>query len=406
MLVNSNISKKISDDIKKVLILIEDGSFLFDNRIQREAGTLTKAGYGVFVICPRYPGETEFGIHNGVHVYRYRKWTFGGYFGEYASSLVKGFCLSWRVWKKHGFDFIQACNPPDIWFIVAAFYKRFFRVKFLFDHHDVCPELYLARFNKDRKSIGYRVMLLLEKITFKLADGVISTNESYKNIAVRRGGVSERFIRVVRNGPELEKFRPIPRDQKLKANGRFLVGYIGNMNPQDGVEHLLLAARRIIHDLDQKDSYFILIGEGDSFTDLLAKKSAWGLDDYVQFTGRVPDEEMLRILSSCDIGVQPDPKNPLNDVSTMNKAMEYMTLGKPVVAYDLTETRFSCGDCALYAEPNNVNDLARKILKLATDHELRLKMGKKARERVEKFLAWKYSEANLLDLYETVFSYR
>jgi len=389
---------------RRILILIEDGSFLFDSRVRREASTLTKAGYQVYVICPRYPGESKYDVHEKVHIYRYSKWKFCGHLGEYCSSLIKGFWLTCRVWKKHGFDCIQACNPPDLWFLVAAVFKLLFDIKFVFDHHDVCPELYLSRFGGNKNSLGYRLMLLLERLTFKLADGVISTNESYKKIAMIRGGVSEKYIRVVRNGPDLNKFLLLPPDPRIKSRGRFIVGYLGNMNPQDGVEHLLLAAKKIVYNMRRKDFYFIFIGKGDSFEDLIAKKTAWGLDDYIWFTGRIPDDEMLRYLSSCDICVQPDPKNPINDISTMNKVMEYMALGKPVVAYDLLETHYTCGDCALYAEPNRIEDLAEKIVTLADNEEMRLEMGKKGRERVEKFLAWKYSEPHLIDLYNVIFN--
>lgn len=388
--------------IRRILILIEDGSFLLDNRVRREAATLTKTGYEVMVICPRYSGENRHDLAGGVHVYRYDKWKFGDHLGEYCSSLIKGFWLTWRVWMRHGFDCIQACNPPDLWFLVAAVFKLLFGVKFVFDHHDVCPELYLSRFNGNSKSPVYRVMLLLEQMTFRLSNGIISTNESYKKIAMKRGGIPEEYVRVVRNGPDLNKLRILPPDPEIKSRDRFLVGYIGNMNPQDGVHHLLLAAREIIHDFRRKDFYFVFIGKGDSFDDLMAKKSEWGLDDYVWFTGRISDDEVSRILSSCDVGVQPDPKNPLNDVSTMNKVMEYMAFGKPVVAYDLVETRYSCADCALYAEPNSIEDLARKIMVLADNEEMRLDMGKKGRKRVENVLAWKHSEHNLIDLYDLV----
>ncbi|MCK4789559.1 MAG: glycosyltransferase family 4 protein, partial [Desulfobacteraceae bacterium] len=343
----------------KILILIEDGAFIFDNRVKREAITLIKAGYQVLVICPRYPGEAKQGIYKEVQIYRYKKWKFGGHTGEYLSSLIKGGYLALLVWKcQGGFKCIQACNPPDLWFLVAAFFKMFFGVKFIFDQHDVCPELFLSRFGGSKKSVGYRMMLFLEKLTYKLADGVISTNESYKRLAIERGHVSDKHIRVVRNGPDLKKLTPLPPDPRIKNENRILVGYLGNMNPQDGVDHLLLAAEKIVHGLGRKNFYFVLIGKGDSFEDLVAMKEDLDLDNYVRFTGRIPDDEMLRYLCSCDICVQPDPKNPLNDVSTMNKAMEYMALEKPVVAYDLVETRYSCGNSALYANPNRNGDLA------------------------------------------------
>jgi glycosyltransferase involved in cell wall biosynthesis len=390
---------------KSILILIEDGSFVFDNRVKREAATLKDAGYQVLVICPRYPGEPKHDIQDEVHIYRYNKWRLGGHIGEYLSSLIKGGWLSLIVWKRNGrFDCIQGCNPPDLWFLVAVFFKKILRVKFVFDQHDVCPELFLSRFGASENSIGYRLMLLLEKLTFKLSDGVISTNESYKRIAMKRGGVDEKYIRVVRNGPDLSKFRALQPNPTIKTDNSTVVGYLGNMNPQDGVENLLMAAKEIVHKRGRKDFYFIFVGKGDSFAELLAKKTAWNLDSYVSFTGRISDEEMLRYLSTCDICVQPDPKNPLNDISTMNKVMEYMALGKPVVSYDLVETRYSGGECILYAVPNSVEDLCNKIIMLAENEKLRIELGKKGRSRVENFLEWRYSEKNLIDLYRVVLS--
>jgi glycosyltransferase involved in cell wall biosynthesis len=245
-------------------------------------------------------------------------------------------------------------------------------------------------------------MLFLEKLTFKSCDRVISTNESYKHIAIKRGHVPPMHVRVVRNGPNLSKFKPRQPDPKLRSPNIRNVAYLGNMNPQDGVEYLLRAAKYIIHELQRRDLRFFLIGKGDSFDDLVMKRDLWGLQPFVTFTGRIPDDEMLNIISSCDIGVQPDPKNPLNDISTMNKVMEYMALGKPVVAYDLRETRVSCSDCALYATPNSVRDLASKLLMLADDHNLRLEMGKRAIARVHSALEWKYSEQRLLELYSSL----
>lgn len=390
---------------KKILILIQDCPFLFDNRVRREAVTLTRAGYQVSVVCPRYYGEPRHDTHEGVRIHRYDRWKFGGHLGAYSSALIKGGGLALREWRRHdGFDCIQACNPPDLWFLLAVFFKSLFGAKFVFDHHDLCPELFLSRFGASKNSIGYRAMLFLESLTFRLADAVISTNESYKRIAMKRGGIPEDRIRVVRNGPELERFPLMPPDTAIKTKDRIVVGYIGNMNPQDGVEHLLLAAKKIVHELGRDNFYFVFIGIGDSLENLLAKRISWNLEEHVHFTGRIPHDDMIRVLSSCDICVQPDPKNPLNDVSTMNKAMEYMALAKPVVAYDLVETRYSCGDCALYAVPNEVDDLVNKIMLLADNEKLRLEMGRKGGKRVEQFLEWEHSEKQLIDLYKMVCS--
>jgi glycosyltransferase involved in cell wall biosynthesis len=388
---------------KKILILIEDGSYLFDNRVKREAATLKQAGYQVLVICPRYPNERAYDVHNDVHVYRYKKCHLCGHLGEYLSALILGGLLTLKVWRQHGgFDCIQTCNPPDIWFLIAFFFKKLKGVKFVFDQHDICPELFLSRFGGTPKGLGYRAMLLLEKLTFKLSDGVISTNQSYKQIAMTRGGIAEKRIRVVRNGPDLNKFIPLPPDPQIRNNKSVVVGYLGNMNPQDGVDHLLSVARIIVHDLKRTDFLFIFIGSGDAFKELVSLKTVYALEDAVVFTGRIPDEEMLKTLSSCDICVQPDPLNPLNNKSTMNKVMEYMALSKPVVAYDLVETRYSCGGCALYAKPNEPYDLSTKILTLADDEHRRIEMGAAGRKRVETVLAWDYSKKHLLDIYDMV----
>ena len=275
-------------------------------------------------------------------------------------------------------------------------------MKFIFDHHDVCPELFISRFGGSRKNIIYHVMLLLEKLTFITSDGVISTNESYKQIAIKRGGVPEENIRVVRNGPELGKLKLMPVDPAVKNKDNIVVGYLGNMNPQDGVDYLLKTAKCIIVDRGRKEFHFVLIGKGDVFEELKKISRTNRLDQYITFTGRIPDDDMLRYLSSCDICVQPDPKNLLNDISTMNKLMEYMALGKPVVAFDLVETRYSGGACVLYATPNDVNDMADKIIALSDNKKLMSEMGKLGRERIEQVLAWEHSEASLIDLYKNI----
>lgn len=387
----------------KILILIADGSYTYDTRVKQEANSLTKAGYEVSVICPLYPEDQKHEISNGIHIYRYRKWSRGGYLGEFSSSLIKGFWLACHIKKKHGIDCIQACNPPDIWFLLALVFKSLFGTKFIFDQHDLCPELYLSKFNKSTRSWGFRLMLALERMTYLLADGVISTNESYKRIAMERGKKSEHEVRVVRNGPDLDKFRLSSPDLDIKKKGRIITGYLGNMNSQDGVENLLHAIKYIVYNEGRRDFYFIFIGSGDSLDELISISKNENLESYVRFTGRLVGPELVRCLSSCDICVQPDSKNPFNDLSTMTKAMEYMALGKPVVAFDLKETRYSCGDCALYAKPNDAEDLAQKILVLGDDAEMRSEMGRMGKERVENFLAWSYSERNLIDMYRSVF---
>ncbi|HVR73493.1 MAG TPA: glycosyltransferase family 4 protein [Planctomycetota bacterium] len=385
----------------RALIFIEDGSFIYDNRVKREARTLEAAGFDVSVICPRYPGEAWADDVGRTHVYRYPKIVFGGpvlgHVCEYASSLLFGGLAAIWVAMRRGFDVIHLCNPPDFLFPIALFFKLFGK-RYVFDHHDVCPELYEAQYGK-RTGALYRILLWAERQSLSRADGVLSTNESYRRVAIERCGVSPERILVVRNGPDLARFPPCPEPVRRPV---VRVGYIGNMNPQDGVDRLLLAAKHIVIDLQRRDIEFVLIGKGDSFASLSRLAADLALEGAVRFTGRISDEDVLQELSACDIGCQPDPLNPLNDISTMNKVMEYMALGKPVVAFDLVETRVSCGDAAFYAADGTPEALAREIVRLADDFELRREMGLRGRRRIEEKLAWKYSEAPLITLYRQV----
>jgi len=385
----------------KVLIFIEDGSFLFDNRVKREVKTLETAGFQVSVICPRYPGEKRSELVGRTHVYRYKKLVFGGpvlsHICEYGCSLFFGGLLALWVAVRRGFDVIQLCNPPDVLFPIAVFFKLFGK-RYVFDHHDLCPELYETQYRK-KSGLFYRVLCWSERRSLRWADAVMSTNESYRRTAIERAGLDPSRVVVVRNGPDLEKFREWTEPSR-KPTVR--VGYIGNMNPQDGVDHLIEAAKHIRNDLGRKEVEFVLIGKGDSFEGLRKLAGELGLDGGVRFTGRIPDEDVLRELGDCDVGCQPDPLNPLNDVSTMNKVMEYMAIARPVVAYDLVETRVSCGDAALYAAGGGPEALAREILRLADDFDLRRRMGMEGRRRIEEKLAWKYSEEPLLSVYRRV----
>jgi glycosyltransferase involved in cell wall biosynthesis len=386
---------------RRALIFIEDGSFIFDNRVKREVKTLEGDGFEVSVICPRYPGERWANDVGRTHVYRYPKFAIGGsvlgHICEYACSLFFGGLLAIWIAARRGFDVIQLCNPPDVLFPIAVFFKLLGK-RYIFDHHDVCPELFETQYGR-RSGLLYRVLCWAERRSLSGADGVMSTNESYRSIAIERCGVAPDRVVVVRNGPDLARFRDWPEPVE-KTPVR--VGYIGNMNPQDGVDQLLLAAKHLRADLGRKDIELVLIGKGDSFPALQRLAKDLDLGDAVRFTGRISDEDVEKELRACDIGCQPDPMNPLNDVSTMNKVMEYMALAKPVVAFDLRETRVSCGDSALYAQGNEPAALAREIVRLADDFELRRRMGIAGRRRIEEKLAWTYSEAPLLGMYRKV----
>jgi glycosyltransferase involved in cell wall biosynthesis len=296
---------------------------------------------------------------------------------------------------------MQACNPPDIFWPIALFFRAIDRTRFVFDHHDLCPELYESRFPAGSR-LPYKMLRALERTTHRTADHVISTNESYRDIAITRSGKAAADVTVVRTGPDPERLRRGPADPAQRRGRRFLAAYIGVMGPQDGVDNVVRAADFVVNHLHRDDIAFTLIGSGDCFEDLVTLRDELGLAGHVEFTGRAPDELVMRIMSTADAGLSPDPKNPLNDVSTMNKTMEYMAFGLPVVAFDLCETRVSAGDAAVYVEPNNEHQYAGAIVALLDDEPRRTLMGKLARERVEQELAWEHQEGAYLGVYERV----
>ena len=388
---------------RKALIFIEDGSFTFDHRVISETKALVAAGWEVTVISQKYRCDPFYReMSSQLRAYYYPKPTAESIFGhlvEHGISLFCGTVLTLWVAIRHGFSVFHACNPMDILWLIALPYKVLGK-KFIYDQHDLCPELWLSRNGHRPSGLIYRALCVLEAASYKHADIVISTNETYKSMAITRGRKSAQDVFVVRNGPDLAKFRPIHIQKDPSKNGHVLVGYLGNMNRQDGVEGLLDAASQIVHTHGRSDVSFLVVGGGADCQHLLEKRDRMGLQEWVTFAGRIPDDEMITRLCACDVCVQPDPLNALNDKSTMNKAMEYMALEKPVVAFDLKETRVSCGDAALYAAPNDVSDLARKILCLADDPTLRSVLGKRGRRRVQQVFSWSHSVPNLLAAYE------
>jgi glycosyltransferase involved in cell wall biosynthesis len=386
----------------RVLILVENLPVPFDRRVWLESRALTRAGWQVSVICPKGgPWTKSYEAIEGVHIYRYDPPppTKGAlsYLWEFAYCWVVTAFLSLRVAWERGFDVLHACNPPDTFFLLGAFYKLFGR-RFLFDQHDLSPEVYVSRFR--REGFWYHALLGLERLTYATADLVIATNESYRETALRRGSLDPANVVVVRSGPEEGRFAGLPPDPALKRGRPYLVAYLGVMAPQDGVDYLLHAAQVLLERRGARDVSFTLIGSGDSYDDLVALTHELGLSDVVEFTGRIPDGDVEAILSTADVCVGPDPKNPLNDVSTMNKILEYMALGKPIVAFDLRETRYSAGDGALYARPNEVGDLAANIDQLLHDPARRAAMGEYNRERFRRGLAWEFSQVRLIEAYE------
>ena len=390
----------------KVLHLSENLPLPFDRRVWMELGALRDAGWKVIAVSPmgeRWTAPEE--VIDGITLLRYpppppAKGALS-YVWEFLYCWLHTARLSIVALARHGFDVIHAANPPDTFWAIAALYKPFGK-RYVFDHHDLCPELYLARFGEERRgSLLHRALGFLEWAQFRTADLVISTNESYRQVAISRGGFAEGRVVVVRSGPSRARFATVrPVDESLKRGRRFLVAYLGVMAPQDGVDHLLRAARVMVHDHGRRDVAFTLIGAGDSFDDLVALARKLDLEDCVEFTGRIPDAGVEKVLATADVCVCPDPRNPLNDVSTMNKVLEYMACGRPIVAYDLREHRFSAAEGALYAQPNREDDLAAKIETLLDDPERRRTMGAYNRQRFLERMAWEYSAGELLRAYE------
>jgi len=393
---------------RRVLIIVENLPVPFDRRVWQEANTLREAGYEVSIICPVGKGfEKSREVINDIHIYRHPLPVEAsgavGYVLEYSMALFWEFVLSIRVLLARGFDVIHACNPPDTIFLIGRFFKLFGK-KFIFDHHDINPELYEAKFN--RRDFFYRLLCLLERWTFRTADISIATNESYQKIAIERGGMSPGHVFVVRSGPDLRRLKIVPPVDALKKGRKYLVGYVGTMGKQEGIDYLLRAAHLIVNDMNRTDVHFGIVGGGPALEEMKTYATTLGLGDYVTFTGRVPDQEMLEMLNTADVCVNSDVGNVMNDKSTMNKIMEYMALGKPIVQFDLTEGRFSAQEASLYAEWNNELDLARKIVQLLDDPEARAKMGAFGRKRVESELEWKFEAPRLLRAYDAVFARR
>jgi glycosyltransferase involved in cell wall biosynthesis len=393
---------------KKILIIVENIPVPFDTRVWKEATSLQTNGYEVTVLSPRAKGCSEpYQFLENVHIYRHPTAKEGnsplGYLFEYGYALVWQFVYTSWIFLRRGFRVIQGCNPPDDIFLVALPFK-IFGVKYIFDHHDASPELYFSKYEK--KGAFYKAQVWLEKLTYHFSDVVMATNRSYKDLAISRGGLAPDDVFVVRNGPDLETFRPVAPNPELKHNKRFLVGYVGTMSVQEGLD-ILLDVVLYIKNLGRRDIHFTCIGGGPGLPALRKMVLDKNVQDMMNFTGRVSDEDLLEILSTADICVNPDKPCEMNDISTMIKIMEYMALGKPIVQFDLKEGRFSAGEASLYSDPNNqVPDFASKILWLIEHPDERKRMGQFGRKRVENELAWEYSVKNLLAAYERAFEKR
>ena len=386
----------------RVLIIVQNLPVPFDRRVWLECQALVSVGHRVTVVCPKGDDDPAYEVVDNVELYKYRghfsRGSKIGFVWEYASSFLTTAWLTLKARRSGRFAVVQACNPPDIFWPIGLALRTLDRTRFVFDHHDLSPELYKSRF-PDGPELPHKLLRALERTTHRTADHVISTNDSYRDVAVRRSGKSASDVTVVRTGPDPERLQRGPASPELRRGRRFLAAYIGVMGPQDGVDIVVRAADVVVNQKGRDDIAFTLIGSGDCFDDLVALRDELGLAGYVEFTGRAPDELVARILSTADVGLSPDPKNPLNDVSTMNKTMEYMAFELPVIAFDLRETRVSAGDAGVYVTPNDVHDYAEAIVALMDDGPRRARLGKLGRVRVEQELAWSYQQRAYLGVY-------
>lgn len=387
-----------------VCIIIENLPAPMDRRVWQESRALRDAGYQVSVICPKRGEFTKsYEELEGIEIYRYPLPEARGpigYLFEYAWALAAQFTLALKVYGRRRFKIIQACNPPDTIFLVALFFKLF-GVRFIFDHHDLNPELFEAKFGK-KSGLLYRLVCLAERMTYHTADISIATNESYKTIAIQRGGMKPERVFVVRSAPDPAVLFPRPPDLSLKRGKKFLIAYLGVMGAQEGLDLLLEALVIVIQKRPPGEVGCTLMGGGPERTEIMERARKLGLDSVVHFPGRVTDAEMAAVLSTADVCVAPDPKNPMNDQSTMNKVMEYMAFARPVVLFDLTEGRRSAGESALYARPNDPADFAAQILALLESDVLRERLGRAGRERIETALNWAKEKEEYLRAYRAV----
>jgi glycosyltransferase involved in cell wall biosynthesis len=388
---------------KHILIVVENLPVPFDRRVWQEANTLSENGAKVSIICPVMKGYTKkFEVINGIDIYRHplpiEASGAMGYLLEYSTSLFWEFWLSIKIYSKQKFHVIHGCNPPDLIFIVAYFFKLI-GVKYVFDHHDINPELYVAKYNK--KGFFYNLMVFFEKLTFKTADFSIATNESYKEIAIRRGGMDPENVQVIRSGPKLDRLQILPAEEKYKKGRKFLLGYVGVIGEQEGIDLLLHCLKIIVS--QREDIQLAIVGGGTHVEELIKLCTQLGLNDFVDFYGRVSDEILVSVLNTADVCVNPDKPTEMNNLSTMNKIMEYMALKKPIVQFDLKEGRFSAQNASLYAIPNDIEDFANKIMNLLDNDQERKKMGEFGYDRVINQLSWEFESKKLINFYYKIF---
>lgn len=390
-----------------ILIIVENLTVPLDRRVWQEARTLHEAGYTVSIVCPKGGKYTQpYEVLEGIHIFRHPLPIEAdgalGYALEYSWALGWEFALSLKAHWKIGFDTVQACNPPDLLFIIAGFWKYLFGKRFVFDHHDINPELFEAKFNKQGKF--HKLLLWLERLTFKTADVSIATNETFKQIAIERGGMDADRVFIVRSVPDLKRFKRLEPNADLKNGRRHLAGYVGIMGAQDGVDLLIEAMDDIVHRQGRSDIQCAIVGSGTELPALQKMARDKGLLDYITFTGFLSGEPLLKAFSTFDIGVIPDPKNSYNDKISMNKVFEYMSLGIPFVSFDLIEGKKASGDAAVYARNNDPRELAAQMARLFDDDELARALSEEGMIRARQLLKWENERARLLAAYDLALS--
>ncbi|MEO6452926.1 MAG: glycosyltransferase family 4 protein [Ginsengibacter sp.] len=392
---------KLIFEKKHILIIVENLPLPFDRRVWQEANTLKENGAEVSIICPQMNGYTKkHEVINGINIYRHPSYEASGpkeYFVEYSTALFWEFWLSIKIFLRKRFQVIHGCNPPDLIFLVAMFFKLV-GVKYVFDHHDINPELYIAKYN--RKGFFYKLLILAERLTFAIADYSMATNESYKNIAVTRGKMPADKVQIVRSGPKLDRLKLAPGNQTYKKGRKFLVGYIGVIGDQEGLDLLLSSVKYIV--AIRKDIQFSILGGGTYLEKVKKLTLEMGLGEYVDYYGRVDDQTMVDVLNTADVCVNPDRPTEMNNLSTMNKIMEYMALKKPIVQFDLKEGRVSAQEASLYARNTSTEDFAEKIIWLMDNEEKRIQMGNFGYNRVVNELSWEFESRKLISFYKKI----
>ena len=396
-------NKKMEFAGKHILMIVENLPVPFDRRVWQEATTLKEHGAEVSIISPKMKGYlTPYEVIDGIEIYRHPLQIEArgalGYLFEYGTAIYWEMKLARRIYKKKPFHIIHGCNPPDLIYLTAKRYKRK-GVKYVFDHHDINPELYIAKYGK--KDFFYKLMLFFEQQTFKNAAASIATNESYKKIAVLRGKMHPDKVHIVRSGPKLDRLKLQDHRPEFKKGRKYLIGYLGVIGEQEGIDLLLESVKYIIE--RHYDVQTAIVGDGSDLKILKKMSVAMGLSDYVDFYGRVPDQLLIDILNTADICVNPDKPTEMNNLSTMNKIMEYMALKKPIVQYDLREGRFSAQKASLYATNGSIQDFAEKIIYLLDNESIRKEMGEFGYNRVLNELSWEYESQKLVEFYKMVF---